>query len=79
MLDNILSKVDSAAVFVGSIGTVPWEKMEIRVLLRRFVDTGVREIPVILEGATEEPDWGLFLDTFRRGDFPSPLRTSSGK
>jgi hypothetical protein len=76
-LDVILRRVRTAAVFVGPNGTGPWEKMEIRALLKRFVNTGIRVIPVLLKGAESEPNWSIFLDDFHRVDFritdPDPL------
>jgi hypothetical protein len=76
-LDEILPRVKTAAVFVGPHGTGPWEAMEINALLRLFVAAGVRVIPVLLEGASAEPKWPLFLGAFHRVDFrvaaPDPL------
>ena len=68
-LPDILLKVKSAAVFVGSNGPGRWEKMEIDLLLKKFVESEVRVIPVLLEGAINEPNWNAFLDMFHCVDF----------
>jgi hypothetical protein len=68
-IDEIIRLVKSTAVFVGSHGPGRWQKLEIRGVLRRFVDAGLRVIPVLLEDAKDEPDWSLFLDDFQRVDF----------
>ncbi len=76
-LDRIIKLVKTAAVFVGPNFTGRWERLESRALLRRFVDAGLRVIPVVLQGAEEEPDWSIFLEDFHRVDFrkqePDPL------
>jgi GTPase SAR1 family protein len=77
-LDEIIGLVKTAAVFVGPHGCGRWEKVETRALLRKFVEAGLRVIPVLLKNARDEPDWSLFLDDFQRIDFrkedPDPLR-----
>jgi hypothetical protein len=76
-LEIIISQVKSAVVCVGPNQTGPWEKIEIRTLLRKFVEGDLKVIPTILEGTTEEPDWSMFLDDFHRVDFrkqePNPF------
>jgi hypothetical protein len=77
-LDAIMSGVRCAAVFIGPNGVGPFEKIEIRALVRAFVERSVRIVPVILEGVTTEPRWLKFLDDFQRVDFrnkaPDPLQ-----
>lgn len=68
-LEIIISQVKSAVVCVGPNQTGPWEKIEIRTLLRKFVEGDLKVIPTILEGTNEEPDWSMFLDDFHRVDF----------
>lgn len=76
-LDEVIAKVKAAAVFVGANGSGPWEVMETRFLLRRFVNGGLRVIPVVLPEAQTEPQWSGFLDDFHRVDFrisqPDPM------
>jgi WD40 repeat protein len=76
-LGEIIRKVKAAAVFVGPNQTGPFENIEIRALLRQFVDGHVRVIPVVLPGAQGEPQWSIFLQDFHRVDFrasqPEPM------
>jgi hypothetical protein len=78
-IGEIITKVKSAAVFIGPNQTGPFENVEIRALLRRFVDSGVRVIPVILSGAEGEPSWSVFMQDFHRVDFRRPQPDPMGE
>ena len=78
-IGEIITKVKSAAVFIGPNQTGPFENVEIRALLRQFVDSGVRVIPVILSGAEGEPSWSVFMQDFHRVDFRRPQPDPMGE
>jgi hypothetical protein len=78
-IGEIITKVKSAAVFIGPNQTGPFENIEIRALLRQFVDSGVRVIPVILSGAEGEPAWSVFMQDFHRVDFRKPQPDPMGE
>jgi hypothetical protein len=78
-IGEIITKVKSAAVFIGPNQTGPFENIEIRALLRQFVDSGVRVIPVILSGAEGEPSWSVFMQDFHRVDFRKPQPDPMGE
>lgn len=76
LLSQQISKIKSAAVFVGGeIG--PWQNMEIEAFLDEFIKRGCPVIPVILESCVEAPKLPPFLRNITWVDFrqstPNPL------
>lgn len=61
LLEGQISRIRSAAVFIGGNGLGPWQEQEIEALLREFVSRGLPVIPVLLAQATEQPRLPLFL------------------
>ena len=62
--------VGGAAVFVGKTGLGPWQTPEMRGCLSEFVKRGLPVIPVLLPGASEQPDLPFFLEGFTWLDGP---------
>lgn len=60
-LEQQISLVRAACVFVGENGVGPWQDMEVRAFLSEFVGRGCPVIPVILPSAPEVPQLPLFL------------------
>lgn len=60
-LQDQVSKVKAAAVFVGSSGIGPWQAVEILAFLGELVDRGCPVIPVLLPGCPEKPALPPFL------------------
>ena len=77
VLEQQISMIRSAAVFVGDDGVGPWQRMEIDAFLRQFVQRNCPVIPVLLPDAPVEPQLPLFLGGFTWVDFrksePEPL------
>ena len=76
-LEEQIFEIRSAAVVVGGDGVGPWQSLEVKALLRKFVKKGSPVIPVILDNCEREPDIPSFLEGFHRVDFrlssPDPL------
>ena len=76
-LERRIESIRCAAVFVGPAGLGPWQDRELDALLRAFVSRGCPVIPVILEGAPEQPELPLFLRGHTWVDFrvsePDPI------
>lgn len=76
-MDAEIEQFMTVAVFVGSAGLGPWQKQEIKLFLRDFVEHGRLVIPVLLESARKEPGLPVFLKGNTWVDFrqqmPSPL------
>lgn len=64
MLEEILRDTRTAAVLFGPAGLGPWEEPEMRVALDQFVKRSLPVIPVLLPGASKEPELPLFLQQF---------------
>ena len=60
-LEDILLKVRTAAVLVGSAGFGPWHRQEMRAGLDQLVSRNMRVIPILLRGAPRKENWPLFL------------------
>lgn len=75
-LERQMKNIKSVAVFIGKIP--PWNNLEVRDFLRRFVRQKVRIIPVIIEGINEIPDLPIFIEETRMVNFncpePEPLK-----
>ena len=77
-LEEQISKIRSAAVFIGASGVGPWQLLEIEALLREFVRRRCPVIPVILPSAPQNlPQLPLFLRGMMWVDFrkslPNPM------
>jgi len=77
LLEQQISQIRSAAVFVGQSGVGPWQNMEIRAFLSQFVKRDCPVIPVILPDCREAPPLPLFLTEITWVDFrklsPDPI------
>jgi hypothetical protein len=77
VLEEQISSIRTAAVFVGSEGIGPWQRQELDGFLREFNQRGCPVIPVMLPGAGGEPELPLFLRAMTWVDFrvaaPDPL------
>jgi WD40 repeat protein len=71
-IETVIAKVKCAVVFIGPRQLGESQEIEMRGLVRRFVDHSVRVIPAILRGAEIGPQWSLYLDDFHRVDFRVP-------
>ncbi|HBL29686.1 MAG TPA: hypothetical protein DD490_22860, partial [Acidobacteria bacterium] len=60
-LEAAMQTTGAAAVFVGPHGFGNWQKPEIRAFLNQLFNEGKPVIPVLLPGAPDKPDLGLFL------------------
>jgi hypothetical protein len=78
ILESQISQINAAAIFVGPSGIGPWQSMEIQAILRRFVDSGLPTIPVILPSCKRVPRLPMFLQGQTWVDFralaPDPLK-----
>jgi hypothetical protein len=76
-LEQQISNIKSAAVFVGDDGVGPWQRLEVDAFLRQFVQRNCPVIPVLLPDTPTEPQLPLFLQGFTWVDFrksePEPL------
>jgi hypothetical protein len=77
LLEEQISQIKAAAVFVGQNGLGPWQNIELDTFLRQFVQRGCPVIPVLLQDAPNQPDLPLFLQGMTWVDFrvrnPNPL------
>jgi len=62
-IEEVISTVPAAAVFVGANGMGPWQRPEMRACLGEFARRKIPLIPVLLPGA-ETPRLPLFLQDF---------------
>lgn len=63
-IESVFFSVHSVAVFVGAGGVGPWEDLEIRAAVRKFVKRSAPVIPVRLPGFKPEIELPLFLQGF---------------
>jgi hypothetical protein len=69
ILEEQISRIATAAVFVGSSGIGPWQNMEIRAFLSEFLQRSCPVIPVILPNAKTVPELPIFLRQLTWVDF----------
>jgi hypothetical protein len=69
LLEEQISQIKSAAVFVGQSGTGPWQDIELRAFLSEFMRRRCPIIPVILPKCVTVPNLPLFLRQFTWVDF----------
>jgi small GTP-binding protein len=67
-LEHAISRVRSAAVFVGPSGIGPWQNREARSFIEEFVRREVPVIPVLLRGAADDASLPVFLRAFHVAD-----------
>jgi len=77
LLEKQIQSIASAAVFFGPAGISPWHQQEMRGFISEFVQRSAPVIPVLLAGASGEPEVPLFMRQltwvdFRRTD-PDPF------
>jgi hypothetical protein len=77
VLEDNLSTIGAAAVFVGTSGVGPWQNREIQAILDEYRDEDRPVIPVILANCRRPPQLPLFLRSLHWVDFriatPDPL------
>jgi len=61
VIQGVVPKVKSAAIFVGSKGLGRWQTLELRAFVSRCIEMGLPVIPVLLPGVTTIPDVLPFL------------------
>ena len=72
-IEEIIQKVTTAVVLVGSDGIGPWQDMEMRTFLSQFVKRSIPIIPTLLDGAPEKPELPLFMSEFTWVDMRSGM------
>ena len=77
LLEQQITKIKSAAVFIGEDGVGSWEQMELWAFLSEFVKRRCPVIPVILSKAQKSPQLPIFLREMTWVDFrkqsPDPM------
>ena len=77
-LEEQISKIKSAAIFVGESGIGPWQNIEIRSFINEFVERQCPVIPVFLPSVRGTPNLPVLLKNFHSVDFriqtPDPLQ-----
>lgn len=61
VLQEQISKIEAAAIFVGSNGFGPWQQQELEAFLLVFAQNDKPLIPVLLPDAPQKPELPLFL------------------
>ncbi|HYU71501.1 MAG TPA: TIR domain-containing protein [Ktedonobacteraceae bacterium] len=78
LLEEQITQIKAAAVFVGKDGIGPWQHQELDAFLREFVSRGCPVIPVLLADAPQEPNLPVFLKAMTWVDFrvqdPDPMQ-----
>lgn len=76
-LEEQISQIRSAAIFIGPNGIGPWQNQEIDAFLREFVRRECPVIPVMLSNAPTRPTLPVFLSAMMWVDFrqldPDPM------
>ncbi|WP_171977809.1 toll/interleukin-1 receptor domain-containing protein [Brasilonema sennae] len=73
VIQQAISNVKSAAIFIGSQGLGKWQVMELRILISQCVDADIPVIPVLLPGVEGIPGDLLFLQQFNCLSFASGI------
>lgn len=68
-LEQQITNIRAAAVFVGESGFGPWQNMELSAFLRQFVHRNYPVIPVLLESCKQTPQLPAFLSGLHCVDF----------
>jgi hypothetical protein len=69
LIQEQITQIRSAAVFVGKNGIGPWQNEEIEALLQQYRQRGCTVIPVLLPSAPSNPAIPLFLGNRKYVDF----------
>lgn len=77
ILEEQISSIRTAVVFVGQNGIGPWQRLEVKAFLQEFVGRGCPVIPVILPNCKQVPELPIFLRQMTWVDFrkkkPNPF------
>ena len=77
-LENSITSINAAAVFIGENGLGPWQQHEIRAFLAEFTNRNCPVIPVVLPNAKDIPELPIFLNQMTwidlRKDFPTGIQ-----
>lgn len=77
-LENQISTIKSATVFVGESGIGPWQSIEMRAFINEFVERKCPVIPAILASAKTTPPLPILLKSLQYVDFhlsnPDPIK-----
>ncbi|MCP3956246.1 MAG: TIR domain-containing protein [bacterium] len=68
-LEGQITNIASAAVFIGSSGVGPWQKLELEAFLLQFVKQQRPVIPVLLHDAPSQVEFPVFLRGMTWVDF----------
>jgi RNA polymerase sigma factor (sigma-70 family) len=71
-LEQQITNIRSAAVFVGNSGLGPWQNMELEAFLRQFVGRECPVIPAVLRGCKIPPKLPPFLNGMTWVNFNKP-------
>jgi formylglycine-generating enzyme required for sulfatase activity len=71
-LEEQITQIKSAAIFIGPNGIGPWQNQEIDAFLREFVKRECPVIPIMLPNAPAKPTLPVFLDAMMWVDFCQP-------
>lgn len=61
IIQEAISNVKSAAIFIGPKGLGKWQALELRSFITQILNKGIPVIPVLLPGVTKLPSELLFL------------------
>lgn len=61
VLQDQISQIEAAAIFVGGNGLGPWQQQELEAFLLMFAEVNKPLIPVLLPDAPQKPEIPLFL------------------
>ncbi|MBW4459682.1 MAG: TIR domain-containing protein [Nodosilinea sp. WJT8-NPBG4] len=79
VLQEQISQINVAAVFVGSNGLGPWQQQELEAFLLMFARNNRPLIPVLLTNAPQTPELPLFLQGRTWVDFRQPYPDPIGQ
>lgn len=71
VIQQAVSNVNSAAIFIGVAGLGNWQAMELRLLIRQCVEADIPVIPVLLPGVDKIPEHLSFLQQLNWINFTS--------
>ncbi len=69
IIQQAISEVKSAAIFIGTNGLGKWQIAELRLFINKCLDNGLPVIPVLLPGVNEIPEDLLFLKELKLVEF----------
>lgn len=71
IIQQAISEVKTAAIFIGASGLGKWQVVELRTFISRCVEANIPVIPVLLPNVTELPENLLFLNELNWVSFKS--------